>query len=394
MAFQERIRSSSSRHTQLLQSFQETSYAPSATQQTAAYIIELQSKIPIETKALEKLHWKVSKERSEYEMYRDASLKRFAYKLTGRKEDFDAKVSKEEREYREILEVQTKAKQKLETTKINLEESQRKLLEYETAAAQHAIVKSELTILYASVFESPHEAPHPPYVILQTSQTALARAKAAHAEALKPFDHASQVITHLEDSNKYLTWALNNVANALSSANTPPMTMSVGIVDNMRFSEQALGTEKNAMAQAQALASQAEIVFDQARRMDRDVRVVAKVRLAQGDWLYEGVQAGRMGADGLKKAFNSYRFKEKIKATEADLKKAREEMETELQAARGRRDVFGVEVEEARERLEEAEVGVRKARGEVWKAVAEGREGELEIWSDQGGLDAPPSYAP
>jgi hypothetical protein len=78
-------------------------------QQNAAYISELQVQIPIETKNAEKLHWKVIKDRSEFEMYRNDYIKKFAYKLKGRQDEYATITSNEERIYHETLHLALRA---------------------------------------------------------------------------------------------------------------------------------------------------------------------------------------------------------------------------------------------------------------------------------------------
>ena len=84
-------------HAQLLAAIAELDYVPPALEQQTSYIqgIEVESRKTAEKiKVLEK---KTTKERKEHEALRDSTARRFAAKITGRKEKFEAKASKEER---------------------------------------------------------------------------------------------------------------------------------------------------------------------------------------------------------------------------------------------------------------------------------------------------------
>ncbi|KAJ7452068.1 hypothetical protein B0H11DRAFT_299908 [Mycena galericulata] len=64
------------------------------------------------------------RERKEHEALRDSTARRLAHKLTGRKEKFEAKTSKEEREYVEALEKDMQEKRQLATLETLLVEAQ------------------------------------------------------------------------------------------------------------------------------------------------------------------------------------------------------------------------------------------------------------------------------
>lgn len=368
MTFQERVLASAPRHTQLLKSLEETSHAAAAAQQTEAYISQLEGQIAAETKTVEKLSWKVSKERTEYETSRNS---------------FAAKTDNEEHEYNDILEAQAKAARNLEMLKANLQEAQDKLPDLKGAAQLHTTYQSELTSLYDTLFSPPQ----PPFLTLDIATSLLARAQASHTAASKLFDTASQAMQLLTDAQGCFTLALNSVTNALGTRRRDtewaPMTHSfntsgVGLGTDGSGLADGIGAARNAMAMAQGQAGEAEGLLRQARRLDpMFVQQIVATQVAQPDYFVScgaAVGAGSQGRSGKRVAFNLVRFKEKMDVAERELKRAVVECAREVNAAKERVGLLKGEVDEARERLEDAEMGVRRAREEIVGRVMDGED--------------------
>lgn len=360
MTFQERVLASAPRHTQLLKSLEETSYAAAAAQQTEAYISQLGAQIATETKTIEKLHWKVSKERGECE--------------------------KEEHEYNDVFEAQAKATRNLEMLKTNLEEAQAKLPGLKGAAQLHTTYQSELASLYETLFSSPH----PPFLTLDIATSLLARAQASHTAASKPFDNACQTVQLLTDAQKCLTLALNSVTNALDTRRTD--TEWVPMTNGINSSGVGLGTEGsgpvNAMAIAQGQAREAEGLLGRARSLEpKAMQQIAATQVAQPDFLVScgaAVGAGSQGRGGKGVSFNIVRFKEKMNVAERDLKRAVAECAREVNAAKERVGLLKGELDEAKERLEDAEMGVRRAREEIFRRVVDGEDVGEDVGLSEG----------
>jgi hypothetical protein len=83
-------------HAQLLAGIAELDYVPPALEQQDKYIVGLEQEAAALARKIKALEWKTSKERKEHEDLRDSTTRRFAAKIIGRKEKFEAKASKEE----------------------------------------------------------------------------------------------------------------------------------------------------------------------------------------------------------------------------------------------------------------------------------------------------------
>jgi DNA repair protein RadC len=93
----EAIVANSHHHTRLLNTIADLEYVPQAKKQQATYIKDLESQVWALQQNITQLAAKTKKERKEHETLRDSTSRRFAHKLIGKKQEYLAKESKEER---------------------------------------------------------------------------------------------------------------------------------------------------------------------------------------------------------------------------------------------------------------------------------------------------------
>jgi hypothetical protein len=84
-------------HSRLLQSCSQVEYAPPALKQHDSYIKDLEGQLTESDKKVEDLAKVTKKERKEHEKLRDSTARRFAAKLSGKLEKFEANQMKEEK---------------------------------------------------------------------------------------------------------------------------------------------------------------------------------------------------------------------------------------------------------------------------------------------------------
>lgn len=84
-------------HGRLLTSISNLDYVASALEHQAAYVADLENQKVQSADRVLALNKRTKKERKEHETLRDSTARRLAHKLTGRKELYEAKESKEER---------------------------------------------------------------------------------------------------------------------------------------------------------------------------------------------------------------------------------------------------------------------------------------------------------
>ena len=94
---QEAILANATYHSRLLTTIGELEYVPSAKKHQISYIEDLEGQSATVQKEVAQLAEKTKKERKEHETLRDSTGRRFAHKLLGKAEKYEAKANKEER---------------------------------------------------------------------------------------------------------------------------------------------------------------------------------------------------------------------------------------------------------------------------------------------------------
>ena len=94
---QEAILANATYHSRLLTTIGHLEYVPSAKKHQIGYIEDLEGQLATIQREVAQLAEKTKKERKEHETLRDSTGRRFAHKLLGKAEKYEAKANKEER---------------------------------------------------------------------------------------------------------------------------------------------------------------------------------------------------------------------------------------------------------------------------------------------------------
>ncbi|KAG5653550.1 hypothetical protein H0H81_012359 [Sphagnurus paluster] len=151
------IRENAPYHAQIIGSITELDYVPSALSHQTSYLKDLQEQLAQSETRLKELSAMTMRERKEHEALRDSTARRLAHKLTGRKEKFQAKASREEREYVEALEKELTERDNQNVLRQMLEEAEQVRAELSEKAQRHATLKTQLSDLYLQIFDGPTE---------------------------------------------------------------------------------------------------------------------------------------------------------------------------------------------------------------------------------------------
>jgi hypothetical protein len=98
----DQIQSAAPRNRELLEILSQTDHAASALEQHKRYIQDLDTQLRDVKKQLNQLGQERWKEQKDHKKYHDSIMRRWAYKVGGKKEKFAAKAEKEEKEYFEV----------------------------------------------------------------------------------------------------------------------------------------------------------------------------------------------------------------------------------------------------------------------------------------------------
>ena len=347
MSTQERIISSASQNEELLQALSETDYASSALNQTNAYIRDIESQIATETKTLSALTKRVNEELHDHEKYRDSRMRRLAYKMSGKKEKFEATAEKEEREYHDALQEKFHAERRLQSLQERLQSGKTQKAEYEQVVARHQKYQTDLKALYNSIFAGPTaEFPEE-----DAAERVVEEAQHRYHSVQAPLQAETQVLHLLSDADNQMNASHASIQDALHFSRADMLGFGGAMADMH---------ERNSLSVAQSNADQAGMLVDMARRTQPLVQPLSHVEIARGNFMSDVL---------FDNVFADMKFHEKIQAAEMGLKRAHDGLLVELQAAKSRLDRLVVEARDAEEELRRARKELENVRREVFRRV-------------------------
>ncbi|TRM63249.1 hypothetical protein BD626DRAFT_402883 [Schizophyllum amplum] len=268
MSIANTVRANAQYHSHLLSQLGELDYVPSALENQRPYIGELEAQYKTLKAKLDKSVQKTQKERKEHEAMRDSTTRRLAHKLTGKKEKFEKKASKEERDYVEALEEEMKVRNNLEMNEQMIAEAKATLADLEEKIKTYDHLKRDLADLYNSIFEGPtQEFPRDDEIEQQ-----LRYVEEIYHNVQKRLNNESRVADILGQAEGELR-RCNVFMNEALSYSTYDMFGGGGMADMM---------ERNALSNAQNRASTAQMLITQARQLSPQVKSIGNINIAQG----------------------------------------------------------------------------------------------------------------
>ena len=349
-SLQERLRATAADNTRLLQIISESDFAPTALKQSNDYITNLKNDIVAQEKELAATKRSIAKEEAEHKAYQTSHAKRLAYRLGGKKEKFEAKASKEERDWVEAVQRGFECQKKLDTLNRNLAEATSTSAEMQKVANTYTQAQAELDQLYKSIFEGP--TPDVPGE--DQKESALYQAT-AHFEMLQGnVSKENNIKSLLAETMKFLDRAAINVEEARSN-----QKMDVYGFDNM-FMEMA---EHNALARVRQNVAQADMLLKQARSIRPDIGEVGNIVHAQSDF---------MGEVLFDNVFSDMRKYEAIKKSQASIMSARQELRSIQAQSEERMTSMVRETRFAKEDVDEKRLQLQQVRAQAYQRVADG----------------------
>ena len=345
MSTQEKIFSAATQNANLLHSLANTDYAGPALKQHIVYVDDLKRQLSKNEKLLDHLASRTRAELKDHEKYRDSHIEKFAYKIGGRKEIFDAKASKEEKEYFDALTAEHRAKQEKAQLEADLHEAGRIMVDLEAVKKQHQRLQKQLDSLYNSIFEGP--TPDVPGEDQQEQQMLHARAASDEAEYASRIE--KQIVSILSESMNVLNVCLKDMTKALNASDLDMFNVG-GILADV--------AERNALSRAQDGISKVHMLVNQANRLQPQVRPLGAVNIQEGDFtrdvLFDNI-------------YSDYQFHKKIKEGNQQMLAASKHLAQQLEAAKQREQGWGGELERAKGKLEEARGELQRTRMDAFQ---------------------------
>ncbi|KJA24967.1 hypothetical protein HYPSUDRAFT_65266 [Hypholoma sublateritium FD-334 SS-4] len=347
MNTEEAIIANAEHHSKLLKTIADLEYVPSAKTQQSSYLGDLETQLMDCNRRIEVYAQRTAKERKEHEALRDSTGKRLAHRLIGKREQYEAKESKEEREYVEALEREMSERAVHKATEQLIEEARVVLGDLKDKNTIYESAQAELQALYHRVFDGPSESfPEDDKLeydldeVIKQHQKILeqmnveCRATELLARASREMDNCQKSMQEALGYSRYDMWGGGTMTDLL---------------------------ERNALASAQTYASQVEMLVDQAMRMSPAVQPVGRVNIAKGsivsDVLFDNF-------------FTDLNFHNKIKQSAAQVLIANQRLKAERDAARRRAESIGSQLNYSANKLDHCRQELANFRRATFESYA------------------------
>lgn len=341
-----RVKNAAFRQKELLDVLKETDYIPPALKQQKRYVADLEREIAQMSIRIKTLESNRLKELKDHERYQKSVMKRFAYKITGKGEKFDAKAEKEEKEYFEAIQEEHIAKQIRESTLQSLEAAKVQQAEFEGGAARHARAQQDLDELYDSIFHGPS----PGFPEEDEMESRRNEALGAYNDLRNREETEEQVVKILGAAQQKMRNASEQLASARSSSQMD--MFSSGVMFDMM--------ERHALGRAVTELSECNILIMQAQRFSPEVSPLPPVQIASGHLMSDVL---------FDNPFTDMMFHERIKQSQVEQGRAAWALDQQVGMAQARAVALSQRVSRASDALERARLALQKAREEAFVKV-------------------------
>jgi hypothetical protein len=344
----QRILAAADHNNHLLDVLSRTDYAAPELSQTIEYASGLKAILAKEEKKVQKLVAATVKEHHEHESYRDSTMRRLAYKLSGQKGKFNEKAEKEEREWLEAIQNELQAKRAVEHLKANLVDAEATASRLRAVVDEHQAAQSELDALYNSIFSGPS----PEFPNEDFKEGMVKAAKATFEEVQQRLSMEAQAREVLGDAELFMGRCIRNIEDALHASTMDAWGIGGSFADM---------NERSALAQAQSHASQVEMLVSQARRMQPIIQALGPLNIAQGNLMSDII---------FDNVFSDMAFHDKINDSKAQVLGAAARLRHEVQHSEERLGRLKAEVKEKKLALEEKRRELQDERRSVFERIS------------------------
>ncbi|KAJ7858674.1 hypothetical protein B0H14DRAFT_3447136 [Mycena olivaceomarginata] len=337
-------------HARLLAALASVDHAPPALVQQDTYIAGLERQARESAARIAELEVQTQKEKGEHEALRDSVARRFAATITGRRERYEARASKEEREYVEALEKEMQHKRQHATLGAMLEEAKAVQHDLQAKVDVYNQTKQDLSTLYRRIFDGPTQAfPEDDELEYQLHQ-----AQARYSEIQSCFAPEAQALRLLRAADAALQLCSAQVQEATSDSHWGYLR-PVGASSHLQLLSKVScvcsaddNLERHELRVAQRHATQAEMFVQQAMMSCPNVQAVGEITIAHGD----------------------IAFHRKIKASARNVQDVQTNLTTQLDLAQARVNAIEVDLKGAADALAHARGALDAFRCRVFESVA------------------------
>ncbi|WVW85440.1 hypothetical protein I302_107478 [Kwoniella bestiolae CBS 10118] len=353
MSVQEQIRSSLPLQTSLLSTLRETDHSIPDHKQQLLYITDLSSQLSTLTTKLKALDKVREKEKKEHISYRDSVFKRFAYKSTGRREKFEQRAEKEEKDYFDNLRETQLLQDQIKQLSSLLDDAKSTETQLKGLVDQHNAAQRELDQLYDSIF-SGQTPKYPDEDVLESQSN---DALSSYHSTRQAVEAEQQVKSLLEQASRAMRLSLNHLSSA-EGYSTWDMWGGGTMSDMM---------ERNELSSADRQWASVQMLTQQAKHLSGYVRDLPAVKVAMGNIMSD------VFFDNI---FTDMAFHEKIKQSQYEMNVAADVVERNRQENEIRLNGLGGELRGKEDRLERTRRELQELRSEIFRKVGEQEAGQ------------------
>ncbi|KZV98337.1 hypothetical protein EXIGLDRAFT_832264 [Exidia glandulosa HHB12029] len=342
-------------HARVLDELAQLEYAPSSLESAKTYVKDLKALVVDAEKELKAAKKAEDKEGVEAHDVKQSLFRKLSYRAVGKGAVWDAKASKEEREYLDAHEKRLKAEDHLKALKSTLREAEQSVDQLVSEVARRDALLREQQHMYSRVFDGPTpEAPQDDHLewavrrnedennLQQAALNLESQTLSALTEAKKTLDNCLHKMQECENASDYDLWGGGSAADVM---------------------------ENSALTAAQMYAQQFHAAFAQTKRLNPAVKSIPEIKLpkaSMSDIVFDNI-------------FTDLEQHDKIGAGLRSVKATGIELCHEINRAKER-------VEAAAQKAQPVAEALARARAEL----LEFRKNTFEAFAAQG---APPSYS-
>ncbi|KAK0648178.1 hypothetical protein B0T16DRAFT_407827 [Cercophora newfieldiana] len=348
MTLESKIAQAALKNRELLTLLSTTDHAPLALSQQTRLIADLESELSQNKRRLDLLAGKRAKEFQEHKAYRDSVMRRFAFKATGKREKFEERAAKEEREYFEVLQKEQQLQGVNRDLVQQLSEAKNVAADLEGQVRKHEAAQVELDRLYEAIFGGPTEGLPEEDAAEEKVRQAVRGYQAARGRA----EEENMAVQLLADARRKMGGAMQSMEEALQ-ASRYDMWSSNSFADMM---------ERNALHRAESEVITARMQVVQAQRFSPMVGELPPVEINQGSLLRDVF---------FDNVWSDMKFHEEIKASAARVQQAAMRLDVIAGEAQARFNMLDSEFRKKEKELGDARVALQKVREAAFERLSE-----------------------
>ena len=352
MSTRDQIVAAARENDRLLSILDETDLAPSALKEQNAYINDLESNLTATDKDLQSWERRIQLSKKQHEKFQSSTVKRFAYKVTGKKSDFEEKASKEERAYFDAVQDSLRTKQQRDSLAEQLPPARNQQSKLAEEVKRHEEAQTQLDKLYDSVFGGPTKD----FPEEDAKELALEEARHAFSDAQDRLNAEKRCISILREVERAMMTAAEEVQTASSRSQMDIIGVGGTFADL---------SERSHLSAAQGAVAKAQSLLGQAQRAQPLVGNLPPMEIADknlmSDIVFDNVFSDMSFDRKIQESLNQVMIGKRVVSDEINRAKYREQgfLENVTEAAK-QRDTRRAELQDTRKKMF-AEAAQRKA---------------------------------